>query len=272
MNNNVIMGNKATAKTTAISTDKTSRSQGDCKPISSIRLFSERNTMNNDNNNDATSTDTPTNASAYIRVSSRAQNHKTQRAAIERAVRARGDRITVWYTEKRSARTTDRPELNRLRADARAGLVSKLYLYRLDRLTRSGIRDTFNLIDELHGHGCEIVTVADGFDLNGPAAEVVLAVLAWASKMERLAINERIADARERLEVEGRAWGRPPRMDTTTTERARELRRQGRTVRSIAMALKVPRSTVARSLSQKVTLNQGAQDGPETENGTSKQG
>lgn len=38
--------------------------------------------------------------------------------------------------------------------------------------------------------------MADGIDLNGPAAEVVLAVLAWAAKMERLAINERISAAR----------------------------------------------------------------------------
>lgn len=44
-----------------------------------------------------------------------------------------------------------------------------------------------------------------------PAAEVVLAVMAWAAKMERLAINERISAARAQLEEEGRSWGRPPR-------------------------------------------------------------
>jgi DNA invertase Pin-like site-specific DNA recombinase len=46
----------------------------------------------------------------------------------------------------------------------------------------------------------------------GPEAEVILAVMAWAAKMERLAINERIAAARERLAGEGRPWGRPPRL------------------------------------------------------------
>ena len=56
------------------------------------------------------------------------------------------------------------------------------------------------------------MTVADGFDLAGPVAEVVLAVMAWAAKMERLAINERIAAARERLAEEGRPWGRPSRI------------------------------------------------------------
>lgn len=187
---------------------------------------------------------------AYLRVSSRAQDHATQRAAIERASAARGDTVAVWLAEKRSGGTMARPELQRLRADARAGLVGKLYVYRLDRLTRSGIRDTFELVEELRAAGVELVTVADGFDLNGPAAEVVLAVMAWSAKMERLAINERISDARERLEAEGRPWGRPARMGEGEVHRARELQAQGRSVREVAMAMKVPKSTVARALSQ----------------------
>jgi hypothetical protein len=35
------------------------------------------------------------------------------------------------------------------------------------------------------GDGCEIVSVADGFDLTGPAAEIILAVVSWAAKMEQ---------------------------------------------------------------------------------------
>jgi DNA invertase Pin-like site-specific DNA recombinase len=67
----------------------------------------------------------------------------------------------------------------------------------------------FTVVEELRAHGVELVTVADGFDLNGPAWEIVLAVLAWASKMERLAINERIAVApllRKEV-VSGQQWG-----------------------------------------------------------------
>src|ERR1700722_3891507 len=136
-------------------------------------------------------------ARAYIRVSSRSQDHATQRAAIERTATARGDTIAHWYAEKKSAKTMAREELQRVRADARAGLVQRLYVFRLDRLTRSGIRDTFELVEELRAHGVEIVSITDGFDLNGPAAEVVLAVLSWAAKMELLARSERIAAARE---------------------------------------------------------------------------
>lgn len=184
----------------------------------------------------------------YVRVSSRAQDHATQVSAIERVAAARGDHVQNWYGEKRSARMVDRPELVRLRTDARSGNISRLYVFRLDRLTRSGIRDTIELVDEFRSYGVELVSIADGFDLHGPAAEVVLAVLAWAAKMERQATAERIAAARERLAEEGRPWGRPRRMDDGLVRRALELRRAGRSIRQIAMALKVKRATLARAL------------------------
>ncbi len=169
----------------------------------------------------------PRSTAAYLRVSSRAQNFATQKAAIERAAAARGDSITAWYSEKRSGRLLARPELDRLRQDARGGVVAQLYVYRLDRLTRSGIRDTFEVVEELRAHGCNLVSVSDGFDLEGPAAEVVLAVMAWASKMERLAINERISAARERVEAEGGRWGRPSRIDAGLLAKMVKLRRGG---------------------------------------------
>jgi DNA invertase Pin-like site-specific DNA recombinase len=190
---------------------------------------------------------------SYIRVSSRAQDHATQKSAIERAAAARGDVIDTWYAEKRSARTMDRDELRRLLARASAGQLRgrRLYLFRLDRLTRTGIADTLTTLEELRGNGVEVVSVSDGFDLNGPHAEVIIAVMAWAAKMERLATAERISAARERVEAEGGSWGRPSRVDRATREKAVKLKVAGKTIREIARTLKIPRATIARHLSQK---------------------
>ncbi len=55
--------------------------------------------------------------------------------------------------------------------------------------------------------------------------------MAWASKMERLAIGERVASARERIEAEGGRWGRPSRVDRATRERAIDLKAAGKTYR-----------------------------------------
>lgn len=187
-------------------------------------------------------------AAAYLRVSSKAQTLDMQRHAITQAAATRGDQITTWYAEKLSAKTIDRPALHQLRADARAGRFSRLYVYRLDRLARSGVRDTLQVVDELRTANVDLVTLADGFDLRGPAAEIVLAVMAWAAQMERLAINERIAAARVRIEDEGGHWGRPRRLTRQEEARVRKLADDGRSHRAIAVALKIPKSTVGRLL------------------------
>jgi DNA invertase Pin-like site-specific DNA recombinase len=50
-------------------------------------------------------------AVAYVRASSKAQTHHTQRAAIERTAAARDDAVADWYSGKRSAKTMARDEL-----------------------------------------------------------------------------------------------------------------------------------------------------------------
>jgi DNA invertase Pin-like site-specific DNA recombinase len=66
--------------------------------------------------------------------------------------------------------------------------------------------------------------------------------------MERLAINERIAAARERVEAEGGKWGRPSRFTDADRAKVLALHREGRSIRGIAIAMKVPKSTIARAL------------------------
>lgn len=194
--------------------------------------------------------------SAYLRVSSKAQTVDTQRAAIERCALARGDAIAEWYSERQSASTVRRPELDRLRADARSGQISRLYVYRIDRLTRSGIRDTLGLVQELRGAGCEIVTVADSFQLSGPESELILAILAWAAQVERSVIGQRIAAARLRIEAKGGKWGKAARLDPKTRALVQQMSQvEGRSVRQISAALKIPRSIIGRAVSRKVPPN-----------------
>ena len=195
-------------------------------------------------------------AVAYVRVSSKAQDLGMQKLAIQRAAAARGEKMETWYQEKASGKTMKRPELERLRNDVVRGLVRRVYVFRLDRLTRSGVRDTFEIVEEFQNHSVELVSVNDGFDLTGPAAEIILAVLAAAAKMERLVINERISAARARVEAEGRKWGRPRRLDDVAEQRVQQLHDDGRSLREIAVALKIPRATVARTLAR---LAKGAQ-------------
>lgn len=188
---------------------------------------------------------------AYVRVSSRQQDLQAQKAAILRAAAARGDTIGRWFEEKRSASTINRPELAALRTAVRGGEHKKVYIFRIDRLSRSGVRDTLGVVEEFERHGCTLISIADGFDLQGPMRDIVLAVFAVAAQIERQALGDRISAARDRVEAQGGRWGRPRRIDPGTLATARQLRAEGLTLREVAQRVRVPRSTLAEALSGK---------------------
>lgn len=192
-------------------------------------------------------------AAAYLRVSTHAQDWKLQRDAIARACKARGDRITsaLWFEEKKSGRSIDRPALKKLRAAVSAGRVGRVYIFQLSRLTRSGVRDTFQVVDEFRRNGAELVSVGDGLDFPiGPMGDLALAVLAVAAQIDYQGTLEKMRAARVRIEAAGGRWGRPRAMDPGTIDRARKLRKT-KSLRAVAVALKVPRSTLADALAGK---------------------
>ncbi len=171
---------------------------------------------------------------------------------MQRAAAARGDEIAEFCEEKRSGSSRQRPELDRLRQAVRAGSCSRVYVFRLDRLTRRGIRDTLDLLEEFRGGGAAVVSVADAFDpsqLVGPLGELVAAFVAWAAEMELLAKKERISAAREKVEASGGRWGRPRKVDPTTLAAAKKLVNVDKlSVRVVASRLKVPKTTLLRAL------------------------
>lgn len=192
-------------------------------------------------------------SAAYIRVSSRGQHFDLQLHAIEAQAALRGDSPQL-FEEKRSGSQLARPQLDRLRLAVKSGHVKRIYVFRLDRLTRSGIRDTFELVEELRAHGCELITCSDGFDLSGPLAEPLIALMAWAARMENHARRERQAAARERIEAKGGEWGRPRRMTAAQLAKAKAMRSEQRpkSLRAISVALKLPLATLARALKRGV--------------------
>lgn len=208
-------------------------------------------------------------ACAYLRVSTAAQDHAMQRDAIERAAERRGDAVTAWYVDTESGGTLARPDLARLRRDARAGILPRrLYVFALDRLTRTGIVDTIALIRELHGVGVEVISHSDPFDVAGPAAEIVIAVMAWAAEAELRRQKERRAAARKRREAAGLAWGRPRRLaeGDPREQRIAELAAEKRSHRYIAQEVGVKRDTVRRTIKRLQALAQ--KSGPEKRLGT----
>jgi DNA invertase Pin-like site-specific DNA recombinase len=194
------------------------------------------------------------------------QGVASQRSAIERYAEMSGEPVTLWFSEKKSAKTLARPELERLLAAVKMRTVRKIVTFKLDRVCRSGVSDTFKVVSEIRSAGCELVCVADNLIIGNKddvASDALLFALGLAAKLERLAGEERRAAARERLRAAGRPWGRPPRMDAGEVARAVEMKAEGRSLRAIAVALKTPRATVARTLErERVSRKSGAKPRP----------
>jgi len=74
----------------------------------------------------------------YMRVSSRQQDTRSQEPDLKRWAEAYADTPVKWYTDKFSGKTMDRPGWRRLEADMIAGMVSKIVVWRLDRLGERG--------------------------------------------------------------------------------------------------------------------------------------
>jgi hypothetical protein len=73
----------------------------------------------------------------YVRVSSRRQDTRSQEPDLHRWVEAYADAPVKWYRDKLTGKTMDRPDWRRLEADMVAGKVSKIVVWRLDRLGRT---------------------------------------------------------------------------------------------------------------------------------------
>jgi putative DNA-invertase from lambdoid prophage Rac len=105
---------------------------------------------------------------------------------------------------------------------------------------------------ELDRLGVLVVSVREPWlDTGGPVRDLLVAIFSWVAEQERLRLVERTRAGLARARREGTRLGRRRRMASSEIGRALAMRVEGRSVRAIAVALKVPRSTVARALSQK---------------------
>ena len=181
----------------------------------------------------------------YIRVSSASQDHASQRHAIELAARARGETIDHWFADTTTGATMERPQLARLWRALEARAVSRVWVWRLDRLSRAGARATLEAVERIRSYGATLASVSDPFTLEGPAAEVILVLVAWCGEQERIKIRENQAAARARLEEQGRNWGRP-RLPAHKVDAVLELWSQQKQRKEIARELQISRAAVDR--------------------------
>jgi site-specific DNA recombinase len=92
-----------------------------------------------------------------------------------------------------SGGTLDRPALQRLLTDIRAGKVQIVVVYKVDRLTRS-LADFAKLIELFDEHGVSFVSVTQQFNTTTSMGRLMLNVLLSFAQFEREVTGERIRD------------------------------------------------------------------------------
>jgi site-specific DNA recombinase len=92
-----------------------------------------------------------------------------------------------------SGASLDRPALQQLLADVRAGKIDIVLVYKVDRLTRS-LADFAKLIELFDVHGVSFVSVTQSFNTSSSMGRLTLNVLLSFAQFERELIGERVRD------------------------------------------------------------------------------
>ena len=83
-----------------------------------------------------------------------------------------------------SGGSTDRPALQRLLADVKAGKIDVIVVYKVDRLTRS-LADFAKLVELFDAHGVSFVSVTQQFNTTTSMGRLTLNVLLSFAQFER---------------------------------------------------------------------------------------
>lgn len=120
----------------------------------------------------------------YLRVSTTSQINERQ----EIALKATGIKFDKTFEDKCTGKNTERPELNKLRLNAKEG--DNIYVESISRLGRN-VDDLRALTDEFKSNGVIIHFIKEGINTKGDGYKFLITILGAVAEMERENIQER---------------------------------------------------------------------------------
>jgi DNA invertase Pin-like site-specific DNA recombinase len=212
-------------------------------------------------------------AALYARVSTTGQGQDVglQLEELRQVAAQRGWRIVSEYVDEGvSGSKTTRPGLDRMLADAQAGKLDLVAVWKLDRLGRS-LQHILGVLDQFTAQGIAFVSLRDaGLDTTTPAGRLFTSIIGAFAEFERGLIQERVVAGVRRAQAAGTHCGRPRKqVEDKTLKAARALIEQGWGLKSVSKAVGIQRDTLRRRLREAgIPLNNGKaaeqEDGPDT--------
>ena len=109
-----------------------------------------------------------------------------------------------------SGKNTDRPHFQELIRDIQKGLIAKVVVYKLDRISRS-ILDFANMMELFQQYEVEFVSSTEKFDTSTPMGRAMLNICIVFVQLERETIQKRVQDAYYSRSQKGfKMGGKPP--------------------------------------------------------------
>jgi site-specific DNA recombinase len=162
-----------------------------------------------------------------------------------------GELIDIIVDGGESAKSLQRPGMERLLALVEGKKVQAVIIAKLDRLTRS-VKDLCELLERFERRGVALISVAESLDTSSAAGRLVLNIMTAVSQWEREAIGERTRDAMSHKRTNGERVGNirfgyrlaadghhvePDPAEQGVLHEVRRLRQSGQTMRGIAASL-----------------------------------
>jgi DNA invertase Pin-like site-specific DNA recombinase len=117
---------------------------------------------------------------------------QTQIDLCEREVSGLGE-VKVFSDKGFTGKNMNRPEFRKMMELIESGRVSRLIVYRLDRISRS-VLNFANFIETLEEYGVSFVSVNEKFDTSAPLGRAMLYIVMVFAQLERETIAERVRD------------------------------------------------------------------------------
>ena len=129
----------------------------------------------------------------YARQSIDKKNSMSIEGQIDICKKLAGDDAKIYSDKGFSGKNTNRPAFTELIDAVKAGRVKKIYVYRLDRFSRS-IADFSRIWELLSKHNVEFVSATENFDTSSPMGRAMLNIVQVFAQLERETTAERVKD------------------------------------------------------------------------------
>jgi DNA invertase Pin-like site-specific DNA recombinase len=178
---------------------------------------------------------------AYVRVSTVEQNEARQLEGLQKY------NIDKWFTEKVSAKDTNRPQLKAMLDYAREG--DTIFIHDFSRLARS-TKDLLFIFEKLQSKGIHLVSNKENIDTSTPTGKLMLTMIGAINEFERQNLLERQKEGIAIAKKAGKFKGRKEVQIKDFDKHYKRYMNREVTKLQLAKELKITRPTLDKLIKQ----------------------